>query len=216
MKLKNTSNYKQSVVLLISIMFIAMISALIVKNLDDSNNFIKSATNAQALTQLSVTIENLNKEILPFLSDNPENIEEIQSFFSIKSVTYGNVYVKVDMQTYPGEYDLVTIKNAKKLYYEELSKYVSYEYEFVHILQSLPEIQSQRQASMFINKYIKQTGDEQIAEIKDKFTFFETKLDGKKMQIYNIIYHIKISEKYYNVKLIYNIDKRKIEDFEFL
>jgi len=210
----NKSPNKQSVVLLISIMFIALISALIVKNLDDSNRFIKEVSNSQALPQTALSIENLNKELLPFLSDNKEHIEDIQSFFSVSPLKYGNVKVKINIQTYNGMYDLILIKNAKKLYYKDLEEQISNEYDFLSILKSHPDIKSKKQLDAFIDEYAKKTGDEDIKSMKDAFTFFETKIDETNMAIYKITYELDVGEQKTTVKMLYNIDKRKIEDFE--
>ena len=210
----NKSSNKQSVVLLISIMFIALISALIIKNLDDSNRFIKEISNSQALPQTALSIENLNKELLPFLSDNKESIEDIQSFFGISQLKYGNVKVNINIQNYQGMYDLILIKNAKTLYYKDLEEQISNEYDFLSILKSHPDIKSKKQLDAFIDEYAKKAGDENIKSIKDSFTFFETKIDKTDMAIYKITYELDIGGKKTTVKMLYNIDTRKIEDFE--
>jgi len=171
-------NSKKSIVLLITIFFISAISVLILQNLDDTNQYLDEVNSQNSISQTQITIQNIMEEIPKYLKKNKDDIEKILEnteegiplsigniniFLTIKEATIADFYIN----------DL-TKEDIKS---DEFVNNISSEYEFLKIVNKYKEnnntYTNQKQINQIIKEYIKQTRDEDILKIKDKFTFIK-------------------------------------------
>ena len=71
---------KKSIVLLVSLFFIAAISALIIKNLDDTDSYISEQNSKFSKTQIIFLINNIKDEVSNVIALNNENEDKQKDY----------------------------------------------------------------------------------------------------------------------------------------
>lgn len=177
--------YKKGVVLLITLFFIMAITAIIAKNLKSTDEFIDEVAISSSLTQLHFTIENVNNQIAQIIKQiNDKGIlDEILSSLDTIPLNYGNVKILLDMEQYDATsyYNLNDVNLSKKtdeLFQQNvLSQYDFFEVYLKKYKKEYGEFKNKRQISYFIEEYQKNTKDDTIFNIKDKFTHIHSDLN---------------------------------------
>lgn len=183
---------KKSIVLLISLFFISALSFLIIKNLEDTNNFIEEKNHKINRVQLLTSIKNMQVEISKIFKNNTKDIDniilELNSEYipiNIKDISILFTIVKYDKVNI----NLLTNKNSQK--YEEIKSlfldyeinnfntfrnvFKTYEYKYKSNTSSNADfIKNNKQIDDIITAIIKETYSDKILLIKDKIGFLKT------------------------------------------
>jgi hypothetical protein len=169
---------KRAIVLLITLFFISAISILILKNLNDSEQFIQEVSCDTTLTQLKLTSTNIQDEIVNLINKNKNNIDSILEITSSGiPFGYGNINLSLILEQYfiPECYlnDINYTNNVNKQCGDDIANEILYPYDFVTILSKYKPISNQQQIDYFIRDYQYQTKDDEINDIKEQFGFIK-------------------------------------------
>jgi len=213
---------KKGVVLLITLFFITAISILILKNLDDSNQFIKEVSHDTALTQINITNKNVQDEVIKLVNKYKDNIDELLEIASAGiPFDYGNINLIIKLENYiEKDCNLNDIKNLKDLdnKCESISTdYISYPYDFIEVLNRYKPkegLKNQKQIEFVIDKYILSSRDDKIHMAKDNFGFLTIAQNQDNESISRYLkcsYDININNIKATSSFIFKLGLRKIE-----
>ena len=169
---------KSGVVLLITIFFIMSISALIFKNLEDSQKFIDEVSLDISLAQLNITKKNIEDEVIKLANKYKDNIDEL---LIVSSASIPFNYADIDMIITLDEYDykqceINNIKSVQWLYEkcdENLTESILYPYDFVEYLKKYKPFKNKQQINYFLQEYQQDTKDDKIYLVKDEFEYLQ-------------------------------------------
>lgn len=197
---------KKSIVLLVSLLFITAISALILKNLDDTNAYMKEQNHKLNKAQLMMIINNAQIEAskvikkysddIPSLEDVPFSIKEVDILLSL------SLYDKYDINVYDDKTKKIDNKKYEKLQKFFWDNSVDGFENFVYLLKGNQNIKNSKQLDDIITTVIKQTYSNKILEIKDELGFISTDSNSK-------LYELNLKVKYLKnmAKAYYILDK---------
>lgn len=205
---------KKGIVLLITLFFISAISILILKNLDDSEQFIKEVATDTSLTQLNITVKNVQKEVLQLTTRYQENIDELLEISSEGiPFNYGNVDLIIQLEEYILKECNLNDINTTQVLYEKCPntvEYISYIDDFMNIKKQYPKIENRYQLDHIITRYKNKTRDEKVEEIRiDGFEYLSKKDDESSIYL---ICHVDIDIDSIKAKnrFIFNLDSKKV------
>jgi hypothetical protein len=203
---------KKSIVLLITLLFISVLSVLILKNMDDSQKLIKSASFDKSISQVLITIENINQEIPRFLQKNKDNIDEILAQTIALPFNFNNVDILLNISEYtPKEFNLNHLPKDIRSKSDFLNN-VGFSYEFFQIINN-HKYTNQREVDQVIDQYIYQTNDTNILNIKDKFGFID---DQNISTLIECDYSINVDDINLDASLIFDLNSSKIKAFDIV
>jgi len=203
---------KKSIVLLITLLFISILSVLILKNMDDSQKLIKSASFDKSISQVLITIENINQEIPRFLQKNKDNIDDILAQTSVLPFNFNNVDILLNISEYtPKEFNLNHLPKDIRSNSDFLNN-VGFSYEFFQIVNN-HKYTNQREVDQVIDQYIYQTNDTNILNIKDKFGFID---DKNVSTLIECDYSINVDDINLSASLIFDLNSSKVEAFDIV
>ena len=173
---------KKSIVLLITLFFIMAISVLVLKNLNETEEFLKNDNYITNNTQILLAVKNTQKEVSKLLvkykndvdealendifeTSIPINIEELQINFKIQN------YARVNINQ-------IKVKDSKiveKIFVEnDLYDYSLFEQVYKQkISGESQKVETSKQLDDIIYTFIKQYNNEKINEIKEYLGFFD-------------------------------------------
>ena len=171
---------KPAVVLLVTLFFITTISVLIMKNLDDSNQFIKEVSYDIVLTQLQITNENVRDQMKELI-ENKEK-DEIDKIIDITKdgvpFNYGNVKLVITLDDDSKKSCNMSQLNSVEDFYAKCNQYtienVGYDYDLIQQIKKYKggsTINTQAQVDFILDKYIQVTKDDRIDEVRDTFGY---------------------------------------------
>ena len=201
---------KKSIVLLVSLLFITAISALILKNLDDTNEYISEQNYKLNKAQLLMMVKNAQTEASKFIKKYPDDLPPLEGIpFSIKDIDLQLSLVEYD------KYDLNLLKEKDKKKYEHIQEFfwdnsVDGFENLQYLLKGAPKLQNSKQVDDIITTFIEQTYSDSILKIKDRLGFLSSSNEGK-------LYELKIKVMYLKeiLKGYYILDKEgKVKYFE--
>ena len=201
---------KKSIVLLVSLLFITAISALILKNLDDTNEYVSEQNYKLNKAQLLMMVKNAQTEASKFIEKYPDNLKDLSNIpFSIKDIDLQLSLVEYD------KYDLNLLKEKDKKKYEHIQEFfwdnsVDGFENLQYLLKGAPKLQNSKQVDDIITTFIEQTYSDSILKIKDRLGFLSSSNEGK-------LYELKIKVMYLKeiLKGYYILDKEgKVKYFE--
>ncbi|MFA7083936.1 MAG: hypothetical protein WC141_05310 [Arcobacteraceae bacterium] len=227
---------KKSIVLLMSLFYIAAISVLILKNLEDTDSYIGKQNSKFAKTQILFLLDNIKQEVSraikasneadikeDYLSDYynilfPLKINDIDISFILKPYSKVNINVlkNKEYEKYKDLNDLFTDNRIYdfdyfiQIYRQKVDLYLKDSYN--------NEIANQKQLDEMIDLFVKETYSDSILEIKDKIGFFdfntEKAQEEKRYDYYELTVKINYLKEF--VKAHYILNKEgKVENFEF-
>jgi len=203
---------KKSIVLLITLLFISILSVLILKNMDDSQKLIKSASFDKSISQVLVTIENINEEIPRFLQKNKDNIDDILAQTSVLPFNFNNVNILLNISEYsPKEFNLNHLPKDIRSNSDFLNN-VGFSYEFFQIVNN-HKYTNQREVDQVIDQYIYQTNDTNILNIKDKFGFID---DKNVSTLIECDYSINVDDINLSASLIFDLNSSQVKAFDIV
>jgi hypothetical protein len=193
---------KKSIILLISLFFIAAFSALILKNLDDTNSYLDEQNSRFNKVQTLVLIKDLQEQISEILKNYGEKVDlmidsDLVEYFPLKIQNINLFfkilpYEKIDINKLLSK-DVNDLKELK-LFFEENDIYN------IETLQDLikqkEKIISNKQLDDIIDTFTKETYDKRILNSKDKIGFLS---DEKLYELFIKVNFIKEFVKAYYV-----------------
>ncbi len=220
---------KKGIVLLISLFFIATISILVLKNLDDTDKILEQKNYKLDFSQALLLTKNIQKEIENAIKNNKDNFEELleeKVFESLPPFNFQGISVAFSLDENAKENINELSKNytqgnqdskddlEKDIYnlrdYLEVNNVYNYP-----VLQELYEIKvhednevkSSKQVDDIINNFIIRTYSNKINDLKDNIGFTESYQD--------YILRVKISMEKGFLKSYYLLDKEgQVKYFE--
>jgi hypothetical protein len=193
---------KKSIVLLISLLFITAISALILKNLEDTDIYVQEQNSKINKTQSMMLIKNVQNEISSLLAKNKENVESIieaqqDSYYplnieNIEILFRLGVYDKVNLN------DLVSEnKTIKQSTIDRLNDLEVFNIDNLAYLLRGNKIESNKQLDNILTSFIKDTYDDKILEVKEFLGFLGTN-EGQLYELFIKLDYLKdITNAYY-------------------
>ncbi|RXK12170.1 hypothetical protein CP965_10350 [Halarcobacter mediterraneus] len=214
---------KKGIVLLVSLFFIATISILVLKNLDDTDKILEQKNYKLDFSQALLLTKNIQKEIQNAIKNNKNNFEELLEdgvFESLPPFDFQGIRVsfsldentKEDINELSKNYVLDDLE--KDIYNLRSYLEVNNIYDYP-ILQELYEtkvhedekIKSSKQVEDIINNFIIRTYSNKINDLKDNIGFTESYKD--------YILRIKVSMEKDFLKSYYLLDKEgQVKYFE--
>jgi hypothetical protein len=193
---------KKSIILLISLFFIAAFSALILKNLDDTNSYLDEQNTKFNKVQTLILIKDLQEQISEILKNYGEKVDlmidsDLVEYFPLKIQNINLFfkilpYEKIDINKLLSK-DVNDLKELK-LFFEENDIYN------IETLQDLikqkEKIISNKQLDDIIDTFTKETYDKRILNSKDKIGFLS---DEKLYELFIKVNFIKEFVKAYYV-----------------
>jgi hypothetical protein len=193
---------KKSIILLISLFFIAAFSALILKNLDDTNSYLDEQNTKFNKVQTLILIKDLQEQISEILKNYGEKVDlmidsDLVEYFPLKIQNINLFfkilpYEKIDINKLLSK-DVNDLKELK-LFFEENDIYN------IETLQDLikqkEKIISNKQLDDIIDTFTKETYDKRILDSKDKIGFLS---DEKLYELFIKVNFIKEFVKAYYV-----------------
>jgi len=170
---------KQGVILLITLFFISALSVLILKNLDDSEQFIKEVSLDTTLVQLRITRNNIELETKKLIKNYKNNIDKILDITQDGiPMSYEGIDVIIKLERYDTSNcninDINRSTDINNICGEDINNNINYPYDFKEILETLKPIDTQQKLDYFFNKYTTITYDNDIGKIADQFSYLDT------------------------------------------
>lgn len=171
---------KKSIVLLISLFFITALSALIIKNLDDTNDYITLQNSKINKIQLLSLVKNTQEEVSSIFQKNSENIDEV---VNSQLVEYFPLKINdIDLKFKIAPYDKVNLNDLnstnevdKKTVIDFLNSNDVYNTDNLRYILKDNKITSKNQLEDVLKVYSKEIYDDKILEIKDYLGFLDRK-----------------------------------------
>lgn len=178
---------KKSIVLLISLLFITAISALILKNLEDTDIYVQEQNSKVNKTQSMMLIKNVQNEISSLLAKNKENVESI---IEAQQDSYYPLNIEnIDILFRLAVYDKVNLndlnnsdKGIKQSTIDRLNDLEVFNIDNLAYLLRANKIESNKQLDNILTSFIKDTYDDKILEVKEFLGF----LSNKEGQLYEL------------------------------
>ena len=205
-----------------TLFFISAISLIILKNLDDSEKFIKEVSLDTLLTQLKITNTNVQEEIMNFINKYKDDEEVLEGIVEVTSagipLDYGNIglIVTLDYFNIPVCY-LNNIKTIEQLNETcvNTAENISYQYEFINILKQYIPLNNQNQIDYFLQKYINETRDDKISLVKNDFGFIKDLNKTSETKYMRCNYSVTVDEQINSSEFIFEIGSKKPIYFEY-
>ncbi len=212
---------KKAVVLMITLFFIASVSALILKNLDDTDVYIKQYNQKISKIQVLSLFSDTKREIKSLLKKAPSEyplggisqtvpVSDAQVKFSLKD------YEKYDVNILGGS-DVVKIDKFRDLFYKnELSNFSSFKDFYLRRGKS---INNRRQLDEFLQDFSKEIYDRSIYKISSKIGFLPIernsvlKENEKSKRNYEVFINVSYLDTFLRAYMILNSDGKE-ECFE--
>ena len=224
---------KKSIVLLVSLFFITAISALIIKNLDDTDSYISEQNSKFSKTQIIFLINNIKDEVSSVIALNNENEDKqkdyIKKYYGIEfpleikdaRITFKLVPYEKENINMMQDDDIEKQKDLIELFYNNNV------YDFPYFLEIYRErkekyfkddnINSYKQIDDILQDFMKKTYSNNILKIKNSIGFFDFDQDkaenDEKYDYYELIVKINFLKEFIKARYILN-NEGKVENFE--
>lgn len=196
---------KKSIVLLISLLFITAISALILKNLDDTEVYVEEQNSKINKAQAIVLVKNLQTEISRAFSNNQDQISSVinDQFSEYYPLKIDNIDIAFKLKPYD-KIDLNSLNSSdeslRKQTINQLNDLSVYNIDNLRYLLKGNKIESYKQLDNILNNFIKETYDSQVLEVKDYLGFF----NNKDNELYELLIKLNLFKDFVNAYYILN------------
>ena len=219
---------KKSIVLLISLFFIAAVSLLIMKNLEDTDLYLSEQNSKFSKTQIMFLLDNTREEIKGILASIVKDVDEDKQREVLKDYVGVNFPIlmedaRIIMRL--EEYDKYNInllkeskdKNADEEKYKYFKDFLSREniYDFERLQDIYSEnnqVKNSKQLDFILEKFEKESYNSDISKIKDYIGFQEydkkeiTQSDKEKeIKFYELFVEVEYLKQF--AKAYYILDK---------
>ena len=208
---------KKSIILHITLFFITAISIIILKNLNDTENFLDDISHDNSLTQLQITINNIKDEIPKFLAKNKDDIDDILEYSSVVPFKVKDIDILLKITEYKIPLLPINELNSTVTLEPIFVENVNYQYDFLELVtkskKKYGNYSNNAQIEQTIDDYIKLTKDKDILKIKKEFTFMTI---SENTRLIKCEYSIKVDDLNCKAFLIFDLSTSKIKDFNIL
>lgn len=208
---------KKSIILLITLVFITMISILVLKNLEDTDQFLAEISHDTNLVQLNILDQNIKEEVTSLTTSYKDNIDDVLEITSMGvPFDFGNISTIVTLDRYtPSDCYLKVIKTVEELSTncEDIIDNILYPYEFIEVLTQFKP-NNKDQLDYFLKQYINKTRDNKVLEIKDQFGFFKSSNENNDTEYLRCEYKASINDINASGEFIYKLGTKDIISFE--
>ncbi len=215
---------KKSIVLLISLFFIAAVSLLILKNLEDTNSYVNEQNSKFSKTQMMFLLNNAKDEISKALAQNEGN--DLSSFLDLNyPIMIQDAKIIVRLQEYD-KYNINLLKKTDEKEYVHIKDFFQrngiYDIEtFRYLMKDNEDIENYKQLDELLNSFAQQTYKNDILELKDYLGFikfdkkeFEQNEEKKEILFYELFVKVDYLKQF--AKAYYILNKSGgVEYFEF-
>lgn len=221
---------KKSIVLFISLLFITAVSALILKNLSDTDDYIKEQNYNLNKAQILASIKNTKDEVVSVIKKYDSNFEEdilprVNSYIPLK---IEDIDLKFKVEKYD-KYDVNLLKEKESIKYKKLEdlfiesqvccfdtfRYIYLEDEDRKKLDStILDVTNLKQIDDIISKFIKETKDKNINKIKDQLGFLKSSNDTTNLEYYELFIKVDYLNEIAKAYYILNKKDKGVEHFE--
>lgn len=214
---------KKSIVLLISLFFIAAVSLLIIQNLKDTDSYLSEQNSKFTKTQIMFLINNAKDEVSKILSQNQGN--DISSYLDVDyPIVLKEALITITLEEYD-KYDINLLNEKDEKDYENLKKFLEkngvYDVEnFKYLMQNNGNIKNYKQRDELLNDFAIQVYDKRILDLKDylgfiKFDKKDTDTNDEKKEILFFELFVKVDYLKQFAKAYYILNKNGgVEYFE--
>ncbi|QKF68006.1 hypothetical protein AVENP_2502 [Arcobacter venerupis] len=167
---------KKSIVLLISLFFIAAVSLLIIQNLKDTDSYINEQNSKFTKTQIMFLLNNAKDEVSKILSKNQEN--DISSYLDIDyPIVVKDAKIIVKLKEYD-KYNINLLKSKDEKDYESIKKFFEdnsvYDIEtFRYLMKDKQDIKNYKQLDDLLVTVTKESSDKRILDLKNYLGFIK-------------------------------------------
>lgn len=215
---------KKSIVLLISLFFIAAVSLLILRNLEDTDSYINEQNSKFTKTQIIFLINNAKDEVSKILSQNQGN--DISSYLDVDyPIVLKEALITITLEEYD-KYDINLLNKKDEKDYENLKKFLEkngvYDMENLkYLMQNNENIKNYKQRDDLLNDFAIQVYDKRILDLKDylgfiKFDKKDTAINDEKKETLFYELFVKVDYLKQFAKAYYILNKNGgVEYFEF-
>jgi len=195
---------KKSIVLIITLLFVAAVSALIYQNIDDTDSYMKQQNYKFNKTQLLVSVKNVQEEVSRIFLQKQDAVDKIvdsASEFVPLKIKDVNVLFRLD------EYEKVNVnllsKSEEKDYAEiknifnnnDINDFDIFRFIFKENKQT---ITNEKQKEVLIEQFINESLNTKINKIKNKLGFLSKPDKDKFYELFiNVNYLEEIAKAYY-------------------
>ena len=173
---------KKGVVLFISLLFIAAISLLILKNLEDTDLYLSEQNSKFSKTQIMFFFDNTKEQFIKVLSEinsDENNQREILKEYINKDfpIVKKDVTITIRLQEYD-KYNINLVKGKDEKKYEYFKDFLAREniYDFERLQNIVSEnnqVKNMKQLDFILEKFEKESYNTDISKIKDYIGFQE-------------------------------------------
>jgi hypothetical protein len=214
---------KKSIVLLISLFFIAAVSLLIIQNLKDTDSYVNEKNSKFAKTQIMFFLNNAKDEVSKILSQNQGN--DIRSYLDMTyPIIVKDAKILVKLQEYD-KYNINLLKSKDEKDYEYIKKFFEkngvYDTEtFRYLMKEKQDINNYIQLNDLLVSVTKESSDKRILDLKDylgfiKFDKKDTDINDENKEILFYELFVKVNYLKQFVKAYYILNKNGgVEYFE--
>lgn len=214
---------KKSIVLLISLFFIAAVSLLIIQNLKDTDSYINEQNSKFTKTQIMFLINNTKDEVSKILSQNQGN--DIGSYLDVDyPIVVKDAKIIVTLKKYD-KYNINLLKSKDEQDYESIKKFFEendiYDTEtFIYLMKANQDIKNYKQLNELLLNAKNESYNKQILDLKDylgfiKFDKKDTDINDEKKEILFYELFVKVDYLKQFVKAYYILNKNGgVEYFE--
>lgn len=167
---------KKSIVLLISLFFIAAVSLLIIQNLKDTDSYINEQNSKFTKTQIMFLLNNAKDEVSKILSKNQGN--DISSYLDIDyPIVVKDAKIIVKLKEYD-KYNINLLKSKDEKDYESIKKFFEdnsvYDIEtFRYLMKDKQDIKNYKQLDDLLVTVTKESSDKRILDLKNYLGFIK-------------------------------------------
>ncbi len=167
---------KKSIVLLISLFFIAAISLLILKNLQDTDSYISEQNAKFSKTQIMFYINNAKEQISELLSKELEK-EDLKDYLGLDfPIFIEDAKISVRLEEYD-RYNINLLKEKDEKRYKYLKDFLQKNYIYdIDTLKTIIEdnkVKNSKQLDFVLEEFEKQSYNTDTSKIKNYIGFME-------------------------------------------
>ena len=225
---------KKSIVLLISLFFIATVSLLIIQNLKDTNSYINEQNSKFTKTQMMMYLNNAKDEIARVLklvveqnSDENKQREVLKDYVGVNfPIIMQDAKITIRFEEYD-KYNINLLKEKDEKKYEYFEDFLVREniYDFERLEDIFSEnnqVKNSKQLDFILEKFEKESYNTDIFKVKDYIGFIdgydkqEITLDDKDKEIEFYELFVKVDYLKQFAKAYYILNKKgEVKYFEY-
>jgi len=216
---QNKTPQKKAIVLFITLMFIAVLSSLIVKNLSDTSTFIDESNKDTMSVKSLIALKNIKEEFLDYFVKNADQIDillDAEPFKDELILEYADVTATIKFVKYEEKLDINSLALSEQSKYKAIedlfaTNSISGFYDFrqliVEKIKLYGSIENFVQLESILEEFILLSQSRDILNIKDELSFLTS--SNQNLLLCNL--DIKISNESLSSSFLYDLSSKSIK-----